>query len=168
MKYLFLFQKKIDMNGSLCDISDEYFDILNEHRKRKENEYDSQFKDFRDIKENEKSKYIDDKFSKLPIHDELKKLDLDNVMMNFDATNLYTSDMWDESSLCLEIETGFVFKPNKNNVYVEAFNFQTFNQDGNENAFFKIIYYNPPDLIFQHLPLKEQVKNIEVNRMRNG
>ena len=55
-----------------------------------------------------------------------------------------------------------------NNVYVEAFNNQTFNQDGDEFAILRMKYYNLRDLIFQHLPVKEKVKNIEVNRMRNG
>ena len=55
-----------------------------------------------------------------------------------------------------------------NNVYVEAFNNQTFNQDGDESAILRIKYYNPPDLIFQHLPVKEKVKNVEINRRRNG
>ena len=55
-----------------------------------------------------------------------------------------------------------------NNVYVEAFNNQTFNQDRDESAILRIKYYNPSNLIFQHLPVKENVKNVEVNRMRNG
>ena len=55
-----------------------------------------------------------------------------------------------------------------NDVYVEAFNIQTFNEDGDESAILTIKYYNPPDLIFQHLPLEEKVKKIEVNRKRNG
>ena len=55
-----------------------------------------------------------------------------------------------------------------NDVYVEAFNNQTFNEDGDESAVLTIKYYNPPDLIFQHLPVKEKVKKVEVNRMRNG
>ena len=54
------------------------------------------------------------------------------------------------------------------NVYVEAFNIQTVNQDADESAILRIKYYNPPDLIFQHLPIKEKVKKIEVNRMKNG
>ena len=29
-------------------------------------------------------------------------------------------------------------------------------------------FYNPTNLIFQHLPVEERVKKIEVNRMRNG
>ena len=53
-------------------------------------------------------------------------------------------------------------------VYVEAFNNQTFNQDGDESAILTINYYNPPNLLFQQLPLTEKVKEIEVNRMRNG
>ena len=30
------------------------------------------------------------------------------------------------------------------------------------------MFYNPANLIFQHLPAKEKVKKIEVNRLRNG
>ena len=68
----------------------------------------------------------------------------------------------------LKIEVRFAFKPHMNDVYVEAFNNQTFNRDGDESATLRIKYYNSPDLIFQHLPVKGKVKNIEVNRMRNG
>ena len=46
-------------------------------------------------------------------------------------------------------------------VFIEAFNNQTFNQDGEESAILSIKYYNPLNLMFQHLPVK-------VNRMRNG
>ena len=52
--------------------------------------------------------------------------------------------------------------------YVEAFNNQTFNQDGDESAILRTEYYNPPNLVFQHLPVKEEVEKIEVNRKKNG
>ena len=65
-------------------------------------------------------------------------------------------------------ETGSAFEPHMNHVYVEAINNQTFNQDGDESAILTIKYHNPSNLIFQHLPVKEKVKKIEVNRMRNG
>ena len=56
-----------------------------------------------------------------------------------------------------------------NDVYVEEFNNQTFNQDGDESALLTNIYYTPPNLVLQHLPVKEKVKKkTEVNRMRNG
>ena len=88
-------------------------------------------------------------------------------MMDFDFTSLYPPAMCDENSVYPKIETGFAFKPHMNDVYVEAFNNQTFNQDGDESAILKINYYNPPNLIFQHLPVKEKVEKIEVKRMRN-
>ena len=104
----------------------------------------------------------------LSIHKELSKLDSNKTQMDFDATSLYPSAMWDENSVYPKIETGFAFKPHMNDVYVEAFNNQTFNEDGDESSILTIKYYNPPDIIFQPLPVKEKVKKIEGNRMRNG
>ena len=54
--------------------------------------------------------------------------------------------------------TGFVFKPHMNNVYVEAFRKQTFNRDGDESAILRKKCYNPPNLIFQHLPVIQKVR----------
>ena len=81
--------------------------------------------------------------------------------MDFDAS-------WDEKAIYPEIESGFVFRPHMNEIYVEAFNVQTFNQNGTENEILITKYYNPLNLIFQHLPGKEKVKSIEVNRTSNG
>ena len=88
--------------------------------------------------------------------------------MDFDATRLYPSAKWDEKSVYPRLESGFVFKPDMNDVYVKAFNDQTLNHDGDESALLKITFYNPPYLIFQHLAVKENGKKIEFNRMRNG
>ena len=54
--------------------------------------------------------------------------------MVFDATSLYPSAMWDEKSVYPKIETEFAFKLHMNKTYVDAFNIQTFNQDGNKSA----------------------------------
>ena len=89
-------------------------------------------------------------------------------MMDFDATSLDPSAMWDKNSVYPKIETGIAFKPHMIDVYVEALHIQTFNQDGDESAILKIKYYSPPDFILQHLSVKGKVENIEVNRMRNG
>ena len=113
-------------------------------------------------------KYVNKKLNMLSIHKELSKLNSNKTQMDFDATSLYPSAMWDENSVYPKIETGFAFKPHMNDVYVEAFNNQSFNEDGDESAILTIKYHNPPDLIFQHLPVKEKNKKIEVNRMRNG
>ena len=157
-----------DNNENVCGIIDKYLEYTNDKRKIIEDEYDSNFKDYRDIDEEERTEHIYKEVNKLPIHKKLQKLDVNDVMMDFDATSPYPSAMWDEKSVYSIIETGFAFKPHMNIVYVEAFNNQTFNQDGDESAILTIKYYNPPNLIYQQLPVKEKVKNVEVNRMRNG
>ena len=146
----------------------KYFEYTNVQRKIIEDEYDSKFKEYRDNDEEERTEYINKELNKLPIHKKLRKLNLNDVMMDFDATSLYPSAVWDENSVYPKIESGFAFEPHMNNVYVEAFNNQTFNQDGDESAILRIKFYNPRNLIFQHLPVKEKVKNFEVKRMRNG
>ena len=73
--------------------------------------------------------------------------------------------MWDDNSIYPRIETGYPFTPDMNDEIVQKFNTQTFTQG---SAILKVLYYNPEDLIFQHIPIKETVKNIELNRMRNG
>ena len=40
-----------------------------------------------------------------------------------------------------KIETGVAFKPNMTDVYVEAFNNQTVNQDGDESAMLRIKHF---------------------------
>ena len=103
----------------------------------------------------------------LSIHKELSKLDSNKTQMDYDATSLYPSAMWDEKSVYPKVESGFAFKPHMNDVYVKPFNNQTFNQDGDESAVLRIKYYNAPNLKFQHLPVKEKFNKIEVNKMRN-
>ena len=76
--------------------------------------------------------------------------------------------MWDKNSVFPKIKTGYAFQAHMRNVFDNDFNNQTFIQDGNINAISKIKLYNPPNIIFQQLQDKEKVKNIEVNRMRNG
>ena len=120
------------------------------------------------LNQEERTKFINSKLSKLSIHEKLKELNLDDVMMDFAATSLCRSAMYDEKSVYPKIDCGFAFETHMNDIYVEALNNQFSNQEGKESAVLKTKYYNPPYLIFQHLPVKEKVKNIEVNRVRNG
>ena len=58
-------------------------------------------------------------------------------MMDFDPTSFYPSAMCNEKSVYLKIENGFAFKPFMNDVFVEAFINQTFNQNGIESVILK-------------------------------
>ena len=155
---------QLDFKGNIREILDKYFEYSETDRKTIEDEYDSQFEDYRDINQEKTNKQINYKLIKLPIHEKIQKLNLNDVMMDFDATFLYPSAMWDVESVYPKIETGFAFKPQMNQTFVDAFN----NQNCNKSSILKFKYYNPHNLIFQHLPVKEKVKNIEVIRLRNG
>ena len=48
---------------------------------------------------------------------------------------------------------------------LKKFNNKTFTQG---SAILKIKYYLPKNLIVQHIPVKERVKKMDINRMRNG
>ena len=58
-------------------------------------------------------------------------------MMDFDATSLYPSAMWDENSVHPKTDTGLVLKPRMKIIYAEAFSNHTFNHDGIEFAILK-------------------------------
>ena len=97
----------------------------------------------------------------LTIHKELSKIKFKlskKIQMDYDATSLYPSAMWDEKSVYSKIDGGFCFESQMNDIYVKAFTNQTFNQDGDESAILRINTYNPPDLMFQHLPIKKKLK----------
>ena len=142
--------------------------FYNTFEKQYVKEFDSKYDDYGDIDQKEKTDYMNKKLNMLPIDKVLSKLDSNKTQMDFDATSLYPGAMWDENSVYPKVETGFAFKPHMNDVYVETFNNQSFNDDGDESGILTIKYCNPLNLIFQHLPVKEKIKKIEVNRMRNG
>ena len=102
--------------------------------------------------------------SKLPIHQILKQIELDDFLWNFDAVSLCPFAMWDETSIYLTIETGYAYRKYVNDEVVEKFASGDFNRG---RAIIKIKLYKPKNLIVQHLPVKEKVNKIEINCMRN-
>ena len=54
---------------------------------------------------------------------------------------------------------GYVYTPDMNNELVEKLNSGNFTQG---SAILKIKYYNPKNLIVQHLPVKERVKKWKI------
>ena len=162
-----IFSKEIDINGNICEILEKYFEFLNKYEKQYAKNFDSKYDDYRDIIQKEKTDYINKKLNMLSIHEQLSKLNLFKTQIDFDATSLYPSAMWDKNSVYCKVETRFAFKSYLNDISVETLIDRTFNQDGNESAILRINFYNQPNLVFQPLPVTEKVKNIEVNRMRN-
>ena len=63
------------------------------------------------------------------------------------------------------METSYAYTRDMNDELVEKCNNQTFTQG---SAILKIKYFSLEKLIVQHPLIKEQVKKMEVNRMRTG
>ena len=102
---------ELDVTGNLCEILDMYFGYENKHGKIIQNEYRSHFEDWRNINQDGKPKYVNNKLSELPIHEYLQKLNINDVMMDFDATSLNRSSKWDEKTVYSKMNIGFAFKP---------------------------------------------------------
>ena len=158
-----IINKELGVKATVYNTIEAYMEYKNKHFKIFEQEYENQFDDYRDEDIDEKEKYINEKLSQLPIHRLIKQIKLD--LWDFDATSLYPSATWDEKSIYPRIETGYRFTRDKNKTLVYRFNNQTFTQG---SAILKIKFYNPKNLIVQHIPIKEKEKKIEINRMRNG
>ena len=157
--------KKLALKGTVYDTIEAYMEYKNKHFKIFEKEYEDQFNDYRDEDIEKKKKYINEKLSNLRLHEIIKRIELIHLLWDFDAVSLYPSAMWDEKSIYPRIETGYAFTRDMNDELVEKFNNQTFTQG---SAILKIKYYNPKNLIVQHIPIKETEKKIEINRMRYG
>ena len=130
-----------------------------------EKKFENQFNDYRDEIVEEKEKYSNEKLSNLGLHKIIKRMELIHLLWDFDAVGLYPSAMWDENSIYPRIETGYAYTRDKNDELFEKIKTGNFTQG---SAILKIKYYNPKNLIVQHLPVKEKEKKIEINRMRNG
>ena len=152
-------------NGNIYDIIEEYLRYKKKYYDIYKKEYEDQFNDYRDEDVDEKEKYINEKLGNRRLHKLIKQIKLIHLLWDFDATSLYPSAMWDEKSVYPRIETGYAYTRDMNNELVEKFNNQIFTKG---SAFLKIKYYNPKNLIVQHLPVKEKEKKSEINRMRNG
>ena len=101
----------------------------------------------------------------MPIHQKLRQYDLRDLLLDYDATSLYPSAMWDDISIYSTIETRVAFTVDMNYEIVENINGGKFNQ---VSAILEVRYYNPPEILFQHVLTTKRVQTIEVNGMRNA
>ena len=155
---------ELNVYGNKYEIIEAYAKYIKELKDKYEAEYLSNYTDYREVKQKDIEKYLKEKLGELDISTKLQGLNRDDLSMAFDATSLYPSAMYDENSVYPKIETGYAFTAEMNDEIVNQFNTQTFVK----SAILKIKYYNPQDIVLQHIPVKEEVNKIDVNRLRNG
>ena len=164
---------KIDDN-EISNIIDKYLKYNNTKRDEFKTEFENNGKDYRKKNKNELEKFLEKKLGELNISKELQKINKDDLLVSYDFNSLYPSGQIDKNSTWPKIETAYPLKKHMNDAVCYLFNSGKWNQL-NKPAFITIKYHNPENLIFQHLPIKEKIKNPyknngfeENNRMRNG
>ena len=161
-------------NNEISNIIDKYLKHINTKRDEFKLEFENGEKDYRKINNKELDKFLERKLGELNISKELQKINKDDLLVSYDFNSLYPSAQIDKDSNWAKIETAYPFKKFMNDAICTLFNSGRWNEL-NKSAFLTIKYHNPENLIFQHLPVKEKIKNPyknnrleEINRMRNG
>ena len=70
-----IISKELNVNGTICENLEKYFEFLNKFEKRNAKEFDSKNDGYRDIDQKEETDFIIKKLNMLPIHKVLSKLD---------------------------------------------------------------------------------------------
>ena len=94
-----IINKELAVKGTVYDTIEAYMEYKNKYFKIFEKEYESQFNDYRDEDVDEKEKYINEKLSELRLHKIIKRIELIELLWEFDAVSLYPSATWDEKSI---------------------------------------------------------------------
>ena len=161
-------------DNEISNIIDEYLKYINTKRDEYTLEFENGGKDYRKINKKELDNFLERKLGELNISKELQKINKDDLLVSYGFNSSYPSAQIDKDSTWPKIETAYPFKKYMNDAVCYLFNSGKWNQL-NRSAFLTIKYHNPENLIFQHLPIKEKIKNPyknnrfeEINRMRNG
>ena len=168
-------KKHLKINDNeISNIIDEYLNYINTKRGEYTLEFGNGEKDYRKISKKELEKFLERKLGELEISKDLQKINKEDLLVSYDFNSLYPSAQIDKNSTWPKIETAYPFKKHMNDAVCYLFNSGKWNQI-NRSAFLTVKYHNPENLIFQHLPIKEKIKNPyknnrfeEINRMRNG
>ena len=152
-----IISEQLNVKGKFYDIVEAYLNFRNKHLEIIKKDFESKFNDYPNDDEDVEKKFINENLSKLRFHQLMKQLKLDELLRDFDAVSLYPTAMWDENSIYPRIETVYAFTQETNDELLEKFNTGNFTQG---NAILKIEFYNPKNLIVQHIAFIGKVKII--------
>ena len=104
-----IISEELNVKRNIYGIIEAYLNYKNKRFKIFEKEYENQFTDYRDEDVEEIERFINEKLSKLPNHQLIKQIKLDELLWDFDGNNLYPSTMWDEIGFYPKIETVYAY-----------------------------------------------------------
>ena len=114
--------------------------------------------DYRKLGKNEMEEFINKNLGDFEISEGLRLTKKDDLLVSYDLNSLYPSAEADKDSKWPAIETAYPFEKFMNNAVCELFKSGGWDEL-NTSAFLTVKYHNPENLMFQHIPIKEKVKN---------
>ena len=117
--------------------------------------------------------YIDRKVARIPVSIQLAVIDKSDLLVSSDYNSLYPSAMAHPDSKWPKIEPAKAITLEDSDYLCELFSNAEW-KNLNKTGFFKVKYYNPENIVFQHMSVKEKVFNDrknryeEINRFGNG
>ena len=66
-----IISKELDINVNICEILQKYFEFLNKYEKLYAKEFDSKYDEYRDVNQEEKADYVNNKLKMLSIYEQL-------------------------------------------------------------------------------------------------
>ena len=168
-------KKHLKINDNeISNIIDKYLKYINTKRDEFRLEFENGEKDYPRINKKELDKFLEKKLGELEISVDLQKINKDDLLVSYDFNSLYPSAQIDKNSTWPKIETTYPYKKYMSESICTLFNSGKWNEL-NRSAFLTNKYHNHENLVFQHLPIKEKVKNPyknnrleEIIRMKNG
>ena len=137
-------------------------------------EFENSEKQHQKINKKKLLKLLDKKPGELEPSEELQKINKNDLLVSYNFNSLYPSAQTDLNGTRPKTETTYRFKKDMNETICTLFNCGRWS-DLHRSAFSTVEYHSPEILIFQHLPVKEKIKNPyknkrleEVGMKRNG
>ena len=107
--------------------------------------------------------FVNNKLCDFETIEDLQKINKDDLLVLYDFNSLNPNAQADKRSRWPAIETVYLFKTYMDEAVCDLFN--SFNWDEiNRSPFLIVKYHNSDSLIFQHIPVKENIVNHHKNK----
>ena len=165
-----IIEKLFGFDLEISEEIEKFFGFITKVRTIFVDKVKSQFSDYRRINKDCFEKYISKKLANLPISKTLQQIDKADLLASSNSNSLYPIH---KDSEWPEIKATQAIKQEDSNRLCELLNTGEW-KNLNKSRFCKMKIYNPRDIVFQHMAVKEKVSNDrknryqEINRFRRG
>ena len=148
--------------GKYLEVSvlfDKYFKHINTIEIYYKEKYEARFGDYRRINIRKLEEYVDRKVARIPVSRQLAVINKSDLLVSSDYNSLYPSAKAHPDSKRPKIETAKAIRPEDSDYLCELFNNGEW-KNLNKTGFFKVKYYNPENIVFQHMSVKKTYSTI--------